>query len=551
MHWADVIAKRLLEQKSSHVLATAITPSGPIHVGNMREVLTTEAVHRAILDAGGESELIYIADSYDPLRKVYKFLSNEDYEPYVSRPLAEVPPPDEDGRINEAGTHGSYAEAFLAPFLESLEHIGVRPRVLDAYAMYQQGSYKDAILTALDHSDELRAIIEQVSKRQLPKNWAPFTIQCQNCQRLGTAEPLLYERPVLTYRCECGVEADVDVTKPGAGKLPWRIDWPARWSFLGVTFEAAGKDHHAAGGSWDTGKAIAKKIYENPPPMGLQYEFIHLKGAGTMHSSTGTGIAAQDMLRVTPPEVLRFLILRSDPKKHIDFDPGLGLMNLVDHYDRFERVAYELEEAQLGIKDAQRVYALSQPDKVAETPPVQVPYRHLVTVVQMAEDDEEVLKILRRAGELPDKLPEKDQVKLLERAACVRVWLDRFAPEEVRFQLQQTLPEFEVAENERVVYAALHEALSSLAPDAWRGREIHDAIHGVGKNKEVAAGELFRLIYMALLGRPRGPRAGHFLASLDRVFVLERFVALAMMSRAIGAAALLPLPPCSTTTLTA
>jgi lysyl-tRNA synthetase, class I len=527
MHWADVVAKRLVERRQDHVLATAITPSGPIHVGNMREVLTTEAVHRALLDAGADSDLIYIADSYDPLRKVYKFLDPGDYADYVGRPLAEIPPPDGSGKIDEAGTHGTYAEHFLEPFLEALEHTGVKLRVLDAYTMYQEGHYKETILTALDHTNQLREIIEKVSKRQLPKDWAPFTVQCQQCKRLSSTTPLLYDRPVLTYRCECGIEADVDVTTPGAGKLPWRIDWPARWSFLGVTFEAAGKDHHAAGGSWDTGKAIAKKVFQIDPPMGLQYEFIHLKGAGTMHSSTGTGVPAQAMLSVTPPEVLRFLIMRTDPKKHIVFDPGLGILSLVDQYDRFERVAYGVEEAQLGVKDADRVHALSQPGEVASKPGVQVPYRHLVTVVQMAEDDEEVLAILRRAGELPDELEAQDRAKLLERAACVRAWLRTFAPEDVKFRVQRTVPEIEVDERARRYYQELLAALDGLGTGSWTGAGIHDRIYNTAKAMEVEAKDAFAWIYQAFLGQEKGPRAGHFLASMDPGFVRERLEVLA------------------------
>ena len=49
MHWADVIAEDLIKQDKKHVLATGITPSGPIHIGNMREVLTTDAVYRSLI----------------------------------------------------------------------------------------------------------------------------------------------------------------------------------------------------------------------------------------------------------------------------------------------------------------------------------------------------------------------------------------------------------------------------------------------------------------------------------------------------------------------
>ena len=78
MHWADVVAEQLAERADSHIVATGITPSGPIHVGNMREVLTADLIVRACEDRGLDAELVYIADSADPLRKVYPFLDPEE-----------------------------------------------------------------------------------------------------------------------------------------------------------------------------------------------------------------------------------------------------------------------------------------------------------------------------------------------------------------------------------------------------------------------------------------------------------------------------------------
>ena len=111
MHWADVEAKKLVElQVEEHVFATGITPSGPIHVGNMREILTADAVFRALRDRNVECKLIYIGDTIDPLRKVYPFL-DESYENYIGQPLSEIPCP--------CSEHESYAAHFLEPFLNT------------------------------------------------------------------------------------------------------------------------------------------------------------------------------------------------------------------------------------------------------------------------------------------------------------------------------------------------------------------------------------------------------------------------------------------------
>ena len=134
MHWADVVAEKLLEESNEHVISSGITPSGPIHLGSMREILTADAIVRAVNDKGGNAKLIYIADNADPLRKVYPFLDPNIYEKYVGMPLAEIPAPD---------GNGTYDQYFLKPFFKSLESVGVFPEVVENYMSYKQGKFTE------------------------------------------------------------------------------------------------------------------------------------------------------------------------------------------------------------------------------------------------------------------------------------------------------------------------------------------------------------------------------------------------------------------------
>lgn len=512
MHWADVLAKEAAPRADHHVLATAITPSGPIHVGNMREVLTTEMVFRSLRDVErADCELLYIADSYDPLRKVYPFLDPKVYEPYVGRPLREIPCP--------CGDHTSYADHFLNPFLGALRELGIQMRVLDAYGMYQEGLYREAIEDALGATEGIRAIIEKESQRKLPPGWIPFNVQCQACKRLPNTRPVRVDGTTVEYLCACGHKGHLDVLKGGAGKLPWRVDWPARWRFLGVTFEAMGKDHAAAGSSWDTGIRISREVYGYEPPVRTVYEFVLVKGVGAMHSSTGTAISAEEMLRMTPPEVLRFLIAKNQPNKHIEFDPGLGILQLVDEFDEWERVAFSKEPARKGMNDVERTYQLSTPTQPPKAAPVQVPFRHLVTVAQMTGATSGALEILGRGEEPSRPLPEADRQRLEHRIEHVRYWLKRFAPDEVKFQLQSRLPSVVFTPGER---ALLQKALEQLRVVPWKAEDIHNLLHDTAKALDIPPGQAFSAVYKAFLGKDRGPRAGFFLSQLDKSFVLAR-----------------------------
>lgn len=510
MHWADVLASQL-EEDRKHVIATGITPSGPIHIGNMREVLTADAVYRAAIDRGLDAELIYVADDFDQLRKVYPFLPSS-YEKFVGMPLSEIPCP--------CGGHKSYADHYLENFLNCLDEIGVKPTVYRASLLYKEGKYSEYIQIAMKRSKDIREIIETISGRELPKNWIPLNIMCENCKKLTTTSPLMYQYPKIEYKCSsCGYEGEVDIRKGGIGKLPWRVDWPARWKMLGVTFEPFGKDHAAAGSSWDTGKVISERIFNYPPPHHVVYEFIQLKGKGAMHSSKGTAVSAEEMLKMTPPEVLRFLIMKNKPSKHIDFDPGLGLLDLVDEYDEEERVYFGVEEEKKGMKDLRRVYELSQPYKIPEKLPLQVSYRHLATIVQISRDWEKILEILRRTGQIKEKLDKDDEERLKSRVKHVIYWLDNFAPDIIKFSLQETLPDIKLDDKQKEFLKAY---LDLILSGEWKAEELHENVYTASKQSGINPKNGFKIMYKILLGKESGPRLGYFLTTLGKEFVVRR-----------------------------
>ncbi|HEY7496050.1 MAG TPA: lysine--tRNA ligase, partial [Candidatus Tectomicrobia bacterium] len=131
LHWADAVAQDVLQHQSRHLLSTGITPSGEYHVGHLREILTAEGVYRALCDQGAEVRMHYIADTMDPLRRVYAFLDPTVYQNAVGKPLCDIPCP--------CGAHPSYAEHYLEPFLEAVHKLGVEMDVLRADELYRQG----------------------------------------------------------------------------------------------------------------------------------------------------------------------------------------------------------------------------------------------------------------------------------------------------------------------------------------------------------------------------------------------------------------------------
>ncbi|MEC7135980.1 MAG: lysine--tRNA ligase [Candidatus Thermoplasmatota archaeon] len=500
MHWADVVAEKLLEDSNDHVISSGITPSGPIHLGSMREILTADAVARAVNDKGGNAKLIYIADNADPLRKVYPFLDSNIYEKYVGMPLAEIPAPD---------GNGTYDQHFLKPFFKSLESVGVFPEVVENYNSYKQGKFTECTKYFVENRDETRNILEKVSGRQLPKKWFPWTF-LDSDGTLTDGEVVNLDWPNVTFLNKNKEKITNDMSK-GEGKLPWRLDWPAKWKILNVTFEAFGKDHATRGGSYDTGKQLTEKILKSKTPLDLVYEWIHLKGKGVMHSSTGLAISAEDMLTMAPPEVIRWIVMKPQPNRHIDFDPGLGLLNLVDRYDQAEQDYHDgkMEE------NEKRAFELSQISKLATEKPNLLPYKHLVTLSQSKNSINEIIEALKRTGEAN----EIDKDKLIRRVDCIKEWIKNYAPESVVFEIQKRKPEIGFDDTEIKCTKLLSAKFKEIK---WTPEMIHNSFYELQEESEIPAKRFFKVVYNAILGKDRGPRLGFFLATMDKNFIIER-----------------------------
>jgi len=496
MHWADAEAEAV--KSENPLVATGEAPSGPIHLGHIRELLTGEAITRA-----SSGDLVLIVDSFDPLRKSYPFL-DDSYEEHIGKPLSEVPCPCEE--------HDNYAEHFMDPFLKSLKTLGVDLEVLYAHEMYAQGEYEIATRLILNNKEKVAKILEEETGRELDENWFPYNPVCSECGNIGEAKIIDFDDPYVKYECRCGYDGKADI-RSDDGKLPWRCDWPARWWILGIDCEPFGKDHSASGGSWDTGKRIIEEIFDMEAPHPVVYEWIQLKGEGPMSSSSGVAIKTEDMLQMVSPEVLRFLIMNSKPRTHIDFDPELGLLDLVDRYDECEQVYFDG-----GDEETRRTYQLSQVGNVPSERPQRIPYRHLVNLVQIYDDRDKIWSIAQQTGQIKEDRPE-DYQRFKNRADKVEYWLENYAPDMVKFSLKKELPDVELSDKERKF---LELYLNKIEENDWNSDSLHKLVHSTAEEVEIPKGKAFRSFYKILLGENKGPRLGRFLSQLDKEFVKKR-----------------------------
>ncbi|UOY10361.1 lysine--tRNA ligase [Methanonatronarchaeum sp. AMET6-2] len=505
MYWSISKSREAVEWKGNkHVVASGISPSGPIHYGNFREILTADLMNRSLNEIDAETKLIFIFDDYDPLRKVYPYL-NDSYREHVGKPLNMVPDPE--------GCHESYAQHYATEFTDQLEKLGINPEIKWASRLYREGKFTKVTTKALDETDKIKEILTQETGRELPKNWLPYNPLCSECNRISTTTPHSYRELNVAYSCECGHQGTAEIDK-GQGKLPWRVDWPARWTVLGVTVEPFGKDHAADGGSYDTGKRISKEVYGYEQPYPIVYEQVGLKGEGEMSSSKGIALTPKKMLDFLPPEIVRYMLVQKQPNRHIEIDTGFGVIQTINDYQKLENQYYN---DKLNI-EKKYVYRYSHPEKPPETKPIQIPFKHLVNAVQIARDRKGIKKILKRTGHWNQDM---DREQLDEWISKARTWVEEHAPEKARFQIQQELPP-ETEELNKKQAEFLKELAKKIQEENYSDEQLNTEIYNTFKKKDLNPREAFAAIYISILGRASGPRAAWFLLSMDQEFVTKR-----------------------------
>ncbi len=523
MHWADVTAQALAHKGSKHIISTGITPSGEFHIGHLREILTGDMISRAAKLAGLDVDFIFIVDDADPLRKVYPFL-HEEYSKYIGHQIGKIPAPDNEGKPDiESFENGGicYADYFLNPFLEALEKIGVKPRIIKNLHSYQSGKFNEVSKIACDKADQIKEIIERVSGRDLPEKWFPWS-PLDSKGSLEGVEVVGYQYPLVYWKDSHGVEGESDITK-GEGKLPWRIDWPAKWAWIGVTCEAFGKDHGAAGGSYSTGREICQ-LFGHQPPQPLTYEWISLKGKGAMSSSSGNTIGPIEALELVPPEILRLLIAQSKPNKAIEFDTGMSLVNLADEYERL--ISRDFQE-ELSVEDLSRRRKVQIEDSIGalnmskinledsfETS--NVTFRHLSLLAQTKTSDELIWKSLGYDGN------NQPSDSLIDRLEKMKLWIkSKHLPDEMRISIidspdPATFAEF--SDEEVKVLSAMKNELSSCE---WNVDDIGNAIPNSARTNGLSPKIAYNVAYLALMGREKGPRLAPILVEIEQHRVVK------------------------------
>nr|WP_300662745.1 lysine--tRNA ligase [uncultured Acetatifactor sp.] len=515
MHWSDKIAEKIINRnpdKEEYVCAAGISPSGSIHIGNFRDIATSLFVVKALERKGKKAKLLFSWDEYDRVRKIPVNVAKvrDDMEKYIGASYADVP--------NPFGTEEkTYAEYFEKEFEAAIEKFGIKMDYRYQAQMNKSGKYKDYVIEALQKRGEIFDILDSFRTQDAQEGereaYYPVSIYCPECGRDTTKITELSEDCTKAkYVCKCGHEGEHDFTKDFNCKLAWKIDWPMRWKYEQVDFEPGGKDHASPGGSYDTSKVIARKIFNYEAPLFQGYEFIGIKGTtGKMSGSTGLNLTPETLLHIYQPEVILWLYAKSEPNKAFDFCFDDGILRQYFEFDK-QYNSFIDGTADEYIQDIMNSCLMF--DEKIKT----VPMSHLVQLGSIVDFNPDMLETVFEKIGTPYKY---DDFK--ERLGLAKYWLENCSPENVnRLCPVRNWPVYnELDEKEKKAVEMLHQYLSGneytldeLNKELY---EIPKRIYGYeAENLKALQGTFFKDVYRLLLNKEKGPRLYLFLYAIEK-----------------------------------
>ncbi len=509
MFWSDELTGALA---GPQIINDSKTPSGSAHVGALRGPLIHDALFRALRDRGHPVRYLFGCDDYDPVDEI-PYGQAEAFEQYRGAPLCNVPPP-------PGSTATDMADHYIGEFWGVFKTLGIAPEFYRMRDLYRDGRFNEAIDRILRQAGTVREIYLRESGAARADNWHPFQTICERCGRIGTTEVVAYDGREVEYHCRpalvkwaqgCGHHGKVSPFD-GRGKLPWKLEWCAKWHVFPVTIEGAGQDHSTKGGSRDVSAACLRALFGGEPPLNCPYGFF-LVGGSKMSSSKGVGVAAREMVDFLPPEVLRFLMIRPAPKQHVNFDSSeTHIVKVFNEFDRARQRYFQTPPA--GVAD-RRIYELSQ---VTPEPEYWQPDFPLVIALIQLPHLDTLAEIEKRKGA---PLSDLERRHLDARLHAARHWLEHYAAESDKIRLQDTLPA-RAHELSIVQRGFLHILAGLLADRPWEDNALQVAVFDAARLTPIDQPAAFKAIYRVFLDKESGPKAGNLLSFMDRAAVIRR-----------------------------
>lgn len=541
VHWIRDIVDEVLERNpSQYLIVTGKSMSGSVHSGFMKEIIIADVIKRELKSLGKRAKTVFIADDFDPIRSFPPSLKLSPDE-YMGVPYSDAPDP--------YGCCESLAAHWINELVETFPEYGADPEIVSQTKLYETKEMLDAVRICLNHTETIREILIEYVARDFDdkqkseyiesmKTWYPVTVVCPDCGRLqsggkGSIVPNRVtsynsETDEVSYTCaHCGHTDTAKLDKIRL-KLSWRVDWPAKWYVMKTTCEPAGKDHAVKGGSYDTGLEMSRRVFGWEGPVKVPFEWVRL-GGRDMGTSRGYVFTPRAWLNAAPPELFRYMVLRTDPEKANNIQTDL-IPDLVDIYETFERTYYGLDDVDDEKQEFAKVlYPLTEvhPVSVEYIPKLSFKFAVLTSQLQGILSEDTILQrcydVLKKQHKLSEISPEAKAL-IPPRLSRAYHWAKEFGSERDKVEVPENVPKEirdTLTDNDK---AFLSRFVEILKGDPLDDEEIQGKVFETAREVGLTDKRAFVVLYRILISRKSGPRLGGFLNLLGNDWVINRIM---------------------------
>ncbi|HZD35933.1 MAG TPA: lysine--tRNA ligase [Nitrososphaeraceae archaeon] len=516
--WLDKVAYELTEREkmlgrslSTIRVESGLGASGIPHLGSLGDAVRAYGIAVALRDMGYHAELLAYSDDMDGLRKVPSGFS-KGLASYIAKPVSSIPDP-------YGSCHSSYGAHMTGLLLDSLDRLGIQYTHISGESTYKQGYLVNQIDLILKNHKKIGKSIARIVGQDKYLGSLPYFPICDKCGRVYVASPKEYfpDKRMIEYKCDgttisgdivegCGYHGETYLEE-GKGKLPWKVEFAARWQAFDIRFEGYGKDilDSVRINDW-----ISDEILHFAHPMHIKYEMFLDKGGKKISKSSGNVLTPQTWLRYgTPESLLLLLYKRISGTRHVDLE---DIPNLMDEYDFLEDIFFEIStEANIAKRAKLRgIYEYIHQLNPPSCPSLHVPYRILAHQALLFRGDE------KQVNKVYDRLVKYGLVKdkngsLINKIQLASNWSNDHLPA----TLGRT--NINVSETEQEALFELIQFLENIKTVDDKGElaiAIQSKIFSIGKSKGLQPKGFFKLLYKILINAETGPRLGNFIADM-------------------------------------
>src|SRR3989344_1363851 len=509
--WADQVAKEVVEREkklgrvSTFRTEMGLGASGIPHVGSTGDGIRSFVVNLALKELGVKSEFIAFSDDRDGLRKIPVGFPVPESE--IGKPVSTIDDP--------FGCHKNMALHIGQLLTDAFDRLGVEFRLMRAHEEYPKGTLDKQIIIALKNAKQCGEIIREVTGQDKYITQLPYMAFCEECGKIYTTRAYRFDGEEIHYKCDQTFEGKnsntgkvIEVKGCGhdgvcgirAGKLPWKVEFGARWAALNINYEAFGKDILD---SVRCNDRISKEIFGWEPPVHSFYELFTERSGKKISKSAGNVFTPARWMKYASPASLRLLFLKRLGTSRV-VDPD-AIPAYMDEVDDLEKIYFDKTKV-ANVKELEhqkRLFKYVNFLKKPEESGLAVQYNLLVRLMRISKNKEVVEEILKRTGHIPKDLGRSGEEELDARLDYATNWINDTVPEgKIVYALTD--------QQRKSIKKLIHE----LESKDWNEEELYSRLYAIPKEDGLELGKFFEAAYVLLLNSLRGPRLAQFICAI-------------------------------------